>query len=167
MEKPKSNENIKDLNTDQVIGKNPFGFFSMDTKFNLTQDLNAPILYSRQAIYYFTCFCSVFFGGTLLFINLRKLKNKKGQLVVAVYSIVYGVTQIAILSQFERNIVLTMLVSMVGSFPLCNTLWERYVGRSTSYKPKSILRPLISAIVIFGLIIACYVILVSATQMLE
>jgi len=108
-------ENQKELNNDN--GKNPFGFFSTDWKFNVTKDESAPKLYSRQSIYFFTCICSVFFGGTLMFINLKKLKNKQGQLIVAVYSIVYGVTQIAILSQFERSTILTLLVSMLGLPP--------------------------------------------------
>lgn len=132
-------------------GKNPFIFFSTDWKFNVVDKVDAPSLYSRRAIYFFTVFCSVFFGGTLMFLNLWKLKNKQGQIVVAVYSILYGVITMTILGQFERNTIITLLVSMIGSFALYNYFWEKYIGRDTEYRAKSIWIPLTIAILILVL----------------
>ncbi|MDP4186540.1 MAG: hypothetical protein Q8905_00700 [Bacteroidota bacterium] len=137
---------IKDSN-----GKNPFSFFSTDWKYNVVDNENVSVLYSRKAIYFFTVFCSVFFGGTLMFLNLRKLKNKQGQVIVAIYTILYGVISFIILAQFERSTILTLIVSMIGSFPLYNYFWEKYVGRATEYKPKPIWIPLIIALLILAL----------------
>jgi FtsH-binding integral membrane protein len=131
--------------------KNPFSFFSTDWKYNVVDKVDTPSLYSRRAIYFFTVFCSVFFGGTLMFLNLRKLKSKQGQIVVAVYSILYGVISLAILGQFERNTMITMLVSMIGSFALYNYFWEKYIGRDTEYRAKSIWKPLTIALLILVL----------------
>jgi FtsH-binding integral membrane protein len=131
--------------------RNSFSFFSTDFKLNVVDKIDAPELYSRRAIYFFTIFCSVFFGGTLMFLNLRKMKNKQGQIIVAIYSILYGVISFTILAQFQRNTILTLLVSMIGSFPLYNYFWGKYVGTITEYKAKSIWIPLIIALVILGL----------------
>jgi len=126
--------------------------FSTNWKFNVVTKEPAPELYSRKAIYFFTVFCSVFFGRTLMFLNLRKLKNKHGQIIVAIYSILYGVITWSILTQFERNTILTMVVSMIGSFPLYNYFWAKYIDKNTEYRAKSIVIPLVIALVIFGLI---------------
>lgn len=139
-----------DMKINDSNGKNPFSFFSTDWKYNVVDNEKAPVLYSRKAIYFFTVFCSVFFGGTLMVLNLRKLKNKQGQIIVAIYSVLYGVITWTILAQFERNTFLTLIVSMIGSFPLYNYFWEKYVGRATEYKAKSIWIPLIITLVIFA-----------------
>ena len=131
--------------------KNPLSIFSQNWNFNVVENSEAPELYSRKAIYFFTIFCSVFYGGTLMFINLRKLKNKQGQIVVAVYSILYGVISLTILDQFERNTIMTLLVSMIGSLPLYNLFWRKYIGLKTEYRTKSILFPLIISLILLAL----------------
>ena len=141
----KLKENEKEL-------KNPFSVFSQNWKFNVVDNVDAPELYSRKAIYFFTILCSVFFGGTLMFINLRKLKNKQGQIVVAAYSILYGVISFTLLDQFKRNTMLTLLVSMIGSLPLCNFFWGKYIGINTEYRPKSIAVPLVISLIILGIL---------------
>lgn len=131
--------------------KNPLSIFSQNWKYNVVENAEAPELYSRKAIYFFTVFCSVFFGGTLMVINLRKVRNKEGQIVVATYSILYGIVSLTILDQFERNTIITLLVSMIGSIPLYTFFWRKYIGLKTQYRTKSIIVPLIIALIIFGL----------------
>jgi hypothetical protein len=140
-----------DLKINDSNEKNPFSLFSVDWKYNIVDNENAPVLYSRKAIYFFTVFCSVFFGGTLMFLNLKKLKNKQGQLIVAIYTILYGVISFTILAQFERSTILTLIVSMIGAFPLYNYFLAKYIGRATEYKPKPIWIPLIIALMILAL----------------
>jgi hypothetical protein len=131
--------------------KNPFSIFSNNWKYNVVDNLEAPELYSRKAIYSFTVFCSVFFGGTLMFINLWKLKNRQGQIAVASYSILCGAISFTILGQFERSTILTMMISMLGSLPLYNFFWGKYIGVSTQYRSKSILIPLLLALILIGM----------------
>jgi hypothetical protein len=139
-------------------GKNPFSLFSTDWKYNVVKNAEAPELYSRQAIYFFTVFCSVFTGGTLMFLNLWKLKDRKGASAVAAYSMIYGAVTLLILLQLKRNVVLAMIAGLIGSFPLCNYYWEKFVGKYTGYRTKSILIPLIVVIVIFvGLLVAAMI----------
>lgn len=156
MENNFSQQNYNDSEIKENRVKNPFSFFSTDWKYNVVDNENVPVLYSRKAIYFFTVFCSVFFGGTLMFLNLRKMKNKQGQISVAIYSILYGVISWTILGQFERNTIATLIVSMIGSFPLYNFFWEKYVGRETEYKAKSIWIPLTIALIFFALFMIVY-----------
>ena len=88
-----------------------------------------------------------------MFINLRKLRNKQGQIVVASYSILYGFVSLAILDQFERSTIMTMVVSMIGSLPLYNFFWQKYIGLNTEYRKKSILVPLMISLVLLSLFV--------------
>ena len=144
---------LEELAQNEEDVKNPLSIFSQNWNFNVVENTEAPQLYSRKAIYFFTIFCSVFFGGTLMFINLRKLRNKKGQIVVASYSILYGVVSLAILDQFERSTIMTMVVSMIGSLPLYNFFWQKYIGLNTEYRKKSILVPLMISLVLLSLFV--------------
>ena len=144
---------LEELAQNEEDVKNPLSIFSQNWNFNVVENTEAPQLYSRKAIYFFTIFCSVFFGGTLMFINLRKLRNKQGQIVVASYSILYGVISLAILDQFERSTIMTMVVSMIGSLPLYNFFWQKYIGLNTEYRKKSILVPLMISLVLLSLFV--------------
>ena len=138
--------------------KNSFSFFSTNWKYNRVKDQEAPVLYSRLAIYLFTCLCSVIFGGILMAINLKIVNKKEGILEVLLYSIIYTVLMFLLLSQIPRNTLLTLLLSMLGSFALYNYFWKKYIGVDTKYRTKPIWTPLIIAIIIFSLLILVSVI---------
>jgi len=135
--------------------RNPFGFFG-EWDYNITTDQEAPLLYSRFAIYAFTVFCSVFFGGVLMFLNLRKLKNKHGQVVVAIYTVLYGAIVYPVLMQFDMRISLLNIVNILGSIPFYYIFWVKYVGKTTKYRTESVLIPSI----IGAFIVALFIILI-------
>ena len=132
--------------------RNPLGFFG-EWDYNITKDQEAPLLYSRLAIYVFTVFCSVFFGGVLMFLNLRKLKNKHGQVVVAIYTILYGAIVYPVLMQFDMRISLLNIVNILGSIPFYCIFWGKYVGKATKYRTESVLIPSIIGSVVLALTI--------------
>lgn len=130
--------------------RNPLGFFG-EWDYNITTDQEAPLLYSRFAIYAFTILCSVFFGGVLMFLNLRKLKNKCGQVVVAIYTVLYGAIAYPVLMQFDMRISLLNIVNILGAIPFYSIFWGKYVGRDTKYRTESVLIPSIIGSVILAL----------------
>ncbi len=130
-----------------------FKFFNTNWKFNIVSDENAPKLYSRRVIYIFSCLFTVVTGGILLSINLKKVNRKDIIWKVLGYSIAYTAISISILNQFERNTILTLLVSMLGSFALYNYFWKKYIGAETKYQTKPIWIPLIICVGIFSLLI--------------
>ena len=151
MEEIAGNDNVQ-LSEKSII-KQPLKFFSTDWKFNVVNDQNAPALYSRKAIYFFTSFFSVVFGGILMSINLKKVNRKDAIWIVLVYSVAYVVAQVLILSQFKMNGTLTLVVSMIGSFALYNFFWKKYIGIETKYRTKQIWIPLIIGVGIFSLLL--------------
>ena len=132
--------------------RNPFGLFS-EWDYNITKDQEAPLLYSRLAIYVFTVFCSVFFGGVLMFLNLRRLNNKHGQVVVAIYTILYGAIVYPVLELFDMRISLLNLVNILATIPFCTFFWGKYVGKATKYRTESVLIPSVIGSVILALTI--------------
>jgi hypothetical protein len=131
-----------------------FRFFDVkDWKYNIVNDKDAPELYSRRTIYFFSCLFTVFTGGILLSLNLKRINRKDVIWIVMCYSIVYTAISIYILSQFERNTVVTLLVSMLGSFALYNYFWKKYLGAETKYQTKPIWIPLIICVAICSLLI--------------
>jgi len=137
---------------EKVNTRNPFGFFS-EWDYNITKDQEAPLLYSRLTIYAFTIFCSVFFGGVLMFLNLRRLKNKHGQVVVAIYTILYGATVYPALMQFDMRLSVLNLANILATIPFCTIFWGKYVGKTTKYRTESVLIPSIIGSVVLALII--------------
>lgn len=133
---------------------NTLGLFAANWKLNIVDNYDAPELYSRKAIYIFTVFCSVLFGGALMFVNLGKMKNTKGQINVVIYSVLYLLVSIFIQIQFERNTIVSLFFNVLGSFMLYNYFWAKYIGAQTQYKPISVTIPVIAAIVFVMLLIA-------------
>jgi len=152
MEEIKKDENIiLEEKTDNI---DRFKFFNAkDWKYNIVTYKDAPELYSRRVIYFFSCLFTVITGGILLSINLKRVNRKDIIWLVLGYSIAYTTISISILSQFERNTVLTLLVSMLGSFALYNYFWKKYIGAETKYQTKPIWIPLIICVAITSFLI--------------
>ncbi len=148
-EKMKKEDIVIDEKTDN---SDHFKFFNTDWKFNVVSDGNAPKLYSRRVIYIFSILFTVLTGGILLSINLKRVNRKDVIWIVLVYSIAYTVISVSILNQFERNTLLTLFVSMLGSFALYNYFWKKYIGAETKYQTKPIWIPLIICACIFSLL---------------
>ena len=131
-----------------------FKFFNTKNwKYNIVTDEDAPILYSRKAIYFFSCFFSVITGGILLSINLKRVNRKDVIWIVLGYSIAYTVISVYILNQIKTSSVLNILVCMLGSFALFNFFWKKYIGAETKYQTKPIWIPLIICVAITSLLL--------------
>lgn len=149
-EEIKKTENI--LLEEKTDNTDHFKFFDRNWKYNIVIDEDAPILYSRKTIYFFSCFFSVVTGGILLSINLKKANRKDVIWIVLGYSIAYTAITTFILNQFKSNSVLNILVAMLGSFTLFNFFWKKYIGAETKYQTKPIWIPLVICISIIGLL---------------
>ena len=149
-EKLKKEDIILEEKTDSI---DYFKFFSTKWKLNIVSDEDAPKLFSRRVIYIFSCLFTVVTGGILLSINLKRVNRKDVIWIVLGYSIVYTAISVSILNQFERNTILTLLVSMLGSFALYNYFWKKYIGAETKYQTKPIWIPLIICVAIFSLLL--------------
>ncbi len=115
-------------------------------------DESAPLLYSKRAIYTFTFVFSVLFGAVLLVLNLRSLKKPEGVVPTISFSIAYLVTVILVLDLLESQLKTTIssgyLVSYFGAWLILKLVWDKYIGKDTKYRKRSILAPLAISVLI-------------------
>ena len=86
-------------------------------------------------------------------INLKRIGKKDKIWIVLLYSFAYTFLMYFVLSQFQRNTMLTLVCSMIGSIVLYNIFWGKFLGADTKYRPNKIWGPLIVAIIIFSFLV--------------
>ncbi|MES2279036.1 MAG: hypothetical protein V4592_23590 [Bacteroidota bacterium] len=127
------------------------GWKTRRSKYNIVQDLDAPLLYSQGAIFSFTALCGSIFGAVLLAANIKSLGHKKQSAWIIVFGIVYIIIQISILRNIEMGFISTYSFNL-GSALIFDFFWHRYIGYNTLYRAKPIWKPLIIAIIIHALL---------------
>lgn len=121
-------------------------------KKNQVTDLDAPLYYSKLAIFGFSIFFGVVFGAVLLSLNLKE--NSKAKWLVAAFGILYTAVQITILNYFEEISSLRLVFNLAGGWALYGYFWDRFIGNETLYRVKPIWKPLIICTLIMVPIIA-------------
>lgn len=114
---------------------------------NITEDLEAPQLYSQQAIYIFSLLFSVLFGSVMLAHNLYKLK--KPFIWAILFGLLYSSGTVYLLEEYHGSLPMTFIVSALGAVVLYQLFWNRWIGKQTKYRTKPIWVPLIVALLIF------------------
>jgi len=118
------------------------GVMHIDIEENLDQ-ANSPIeLYSQIAIWGFSLFFSAFFGAILMMINLRRLNKPQLGYQILLSGGLYVLASNAINSYFANNLVLSFALSILGAYLLGTVVWNRYIGKTTTYSARSITTPL-------------------------
>ena len=105
-----------------------------------------PLYYSQRAIYGFSIVFSVIFGAVLLAQNISNNRNAKW--FVIGYGILYTITVVLILDNFERSTMLTFVANAIGSSALTGFFWTKYLGKDVKFKAKPIWKPLIISFII-------------------
>lgn len=123
---------------------------------SITEDQNAPLLYSSRAIYAFSIFFSLIAGAALLAINIRDKKIKR--ILIASSIGYYILINIALLYiPRSNNTGLGFIINGLGSVLMMQIFWNKYIGKDTEYRPKPIWKPLIICIIIFVPIVAFFI----------
>jgi hypothetical protein len=118
-------------------------FFYDPEKIKQVEDENVPLLFSKRAIYGFTVLSSLFFGSILLAINVSKTKNQIGIVGIILYGCVISFGAVAMVLYYHLNPSFVLIINILGTYPLNNFFWNRYVGRDTLYRVRPIWIPLI------------------------
>jgi lipopolysaccharide export LptBFGC system permease protein LptF len=127
-----------------------YGMFGDRDKNNLIEDPDAPLLFSRRAIYAFSVIFSVFFGAVMLAMNVSKTSGKKNVIWVVLFGLAYTVATVMLLQNFKTSTGLTIIPSIAGAYLIEALFWSRYVGSSTLYRKRPIWIPLAIGIVVGG-----------------
>jgi len=113
-------------------------------------------IYSKMAIRGFSIFFSPLFGGVLLYRNLRAAGYKKGAGVVLLFSVLYMLASIIIVSNFINSSGASLAINIVGAFILSDYFFPKYFP-DDDYYPKPIWTALgISLLIVLVLVLSLY-----------
>lgn len=113
-------------------------------------DPNAPLLYTKSTIRFFSTLFSVLFGAVLLAININDTKRKW---IVIGFGTIYTALTIFIFNLIPPNmqirfLYLTALLNAGGGLALTTTFWDKFVGKEIKYRARPPWIPLIIAFII-------------------
>lgn len=129
------------------------GFEGSLTDKNITNNPQDPHLYSRRAIVLFALIFSTLFGGILMAINFFKVKKLKEMSLTLIFSVLYTLLTIYIVSFFNMKILITVSLNGVGAAILEEYFWKRKLGKEFKYRRDPIWIPLVIAILVNALIL--------------
>ena len=113
-------------------------------------------IYSKMAIRGFSIFFSPLFGGVLLFRNLKVAGYNSGARRVMVFSILYTLASIIIVSNFINSSAVSLVINIVGAFILSDYFFPKYFP-DNDYYPKPIWSALgISLLILLVLFLLLY-----------
>jgi len=105
----------------------------------ITNDPNAPLLYSSKFIMIYGVLFSVLAGGILMAMNFSKLHKRKSSILVVVFSFIFVIIQCAILGSMERKIsTLTVTFSFLGMYLLQFLFWKREVSPELEFRRRNV-----------------------------
>lgn len=124
---------------------------------NVVEDKSAPLYYSRRAIFYFSLLCGMIFGVWMLTINFLISRNNKGLIWLLIFGIIYISGELLFLYFLPDFLPMLLVINFIGAYILNQHFWNKYIGRETKYRAKSIWFFLTLA-VIFGFLVLSKVI---------
>lgn len=121
----------------------------------LTEDVNAIELYTNTLIWILSVVFGVLFGGILQILNFIKIKNIKGAIITAFYSIIYISIQVVLINYIRQNypdiiqdiFYVNFILSGIGATGLF-FIRQQLFPRDLQYRAKSYIIPIIASIAI-------------------
>jgi len=136
-----------------VIGN--LTMFNDDYKNVIVEDPDAPLMYSRRVIYFFSVFGGALIGSILVAMNIAKM-GKRNE---ALYTVLFGVVFTVILYVVGLRIgavsstLYRIAFGLIAAYCLDYFFWKRFIGYSTFYRARSFWAPLIIVFIIAALAI--------------
>jgi len=134
-------------------GTGIFGVFNTNWNNNQVEDPDAPLLFSKRAIFAFAVLCSVFFGSIMLAVNISKTKNKDKIFWVVLYGLGFTFAQQIISLNYKLDPIVMLVLSIAGAYMMDNLFWSKYIGNSTLYRARPIWIPLIIGLILVALLL--------------
>ncbi len=120
-----------------------FGLFGNRDQNNLVDDPDAPAFYSRGAIYGFTVFFSVIFGGIMLAMNVAQTSQRRKAVWIVLFALAYTLVALTLAQSFHVGSGFAVLIGIAGAYLMEALFWNRYIGTVTLYRKRAIWPPLI------------------------
>jgi hypothetical protein len=124
-------------------------------KSNITDDPNAPELHSKRVIMVFSGLFSAIFGAVLLMYNMKQTDNKKGQIQVLIFGILYTIATLTIITLLDIRGNIALIFNIAGGGILTEYFWNKFIGKEFKHRKRSWIKPaIISVIITIPLILA-------------
>jgi len=114
----------------------------------VTDDPNAPELYSKRVIVIFTAMFATIFGTVLMMHNLKEVGNIKARTQVLVFGILYTITSILIINALNTQTNVAILLNFCGAAILTEFFWDKHLGKRIKYRKRSWVKPAIISVLI-------------------
>jgi hypothetical protein len=137
---------------DQANSQNSSGglFRNADKKMQV-KDPDAPVFYSKGAIYGFSILFSVLFGSVMLAININQTPKRGRAIWVVLYGFIYTALEVIIGYGMHpgSDSSFAVIGGIIGTIPLNSWFWRSYLGNATLYRAKPVWIPLIIGLIIW------------------
>ncbi|WP_421824985.1 hypothetical protein [Flagellimonas oceanensis] len=110
---------------------------SLEKKSFLTDNPNAPQLYTRSTIMIFSVFFGVIFGTALMVYNLKQTHNKRGIIFVLTFGILYFILLSIIADILNSAFFVVLILNSFGGAILTGIFWSKYIGKEFKHRRKS------------------------------
>jgi hypothetical protein len=149
-------EDIKAARANAALITTKLGFFNKEYKYVIVSDPDAPLLYSRTAVYGFAFFLGALFGSIMMAINLNKLGKTKEALFAILFGVGFSALQYYVASHANPGSGGSVQVvgGVISAYCLDLFFWRNYIGYSTFYRKRKIWVPLIIGVALLALIVA-------------
>ncbi|WP_243347310.1 hypothetical protein [Parabacteroides sp. FAFU027] len=115
-------------------------------------------IYSKRAIWGFSIFMTPIFAGVLLMQNLKDVGKKKQAYLALLISLAFTLFTIVVVNSIEaKSNSISYLCNMIGGVVLSEVVFKKHFPNAEEYEYKKIWKPLIIAIALTGLFLACYI----------
>jgi hypothetical protein len=148
-------EDIQAHRENAALVNGKLGLFNNEYANAIVEDPDAPIFYSKRALYVFTVLMGALFGSILLAININKIGKAKQAFFTVLFGIAFTVLQFFIITEASTgsNSGLTIIFGIVAAYCLDYFFWRPFIGYATFYKARPIWTPLIIALILGSLIV--------------
>jgi len=137
-----------------MVTSNP-SLFNSDYKNTIVEDADAPLMYSRRAIYLFALFFGGLFGSIMMAMNISKTEKKNNAVIAILFGIVFTALQVYLVSKANPGSggSFQYLGGLIAAYILNYVFWRNYIGYATFYRARQIWVPLIIGVIWIGLIV--------------
>ncbi|CAN5917047.1 hypothetical protein BH11BAC7_BH11BAC7_24400 [soil metagenome] len=120
----------------------------------VTDARELPEYYSPMVIRIFSVLFSVLFGSILMAMNLSRTPEKKGVYEAVIFGVIYT-TAIMIIGNYlpANGGGIGIVFNIAGGFMIEYFFWNKYIGTETPYVKRSFVKPLITGLIITGLLL--------------
>ena len=156
-----SDEELKYINEDmQARRRNAalitsrIGIFNGDYKYAFVDDPDAPLMYSRLAIYLFTILTSPLFGSIMMAMNLSKTGKNNAVAGVVLFGFGFTIVELYLISGMQHpSGLMPLIFGLIAAYAMDYLFWKPYIGYSAFYRSRSVWPPVIIGLIITALLV--------------